>query len=257
MFAMFYLSASYGVVERLSHKVFDHASTTEFRKHICENSDLSIKIAIATQISVRNKTDRHSFDNICQGVSYVWQGYRPTFDKGIVQRLARVLSNVWQSFFQSLTKVLSNVWQKYYPTFDKNIIKVWKSVDKHQQPQLDIDTMAHLVYLVYDRWKNSRGRWWSMVIEYFRLRPPLKSQTYCMLYYRYGRVVEIFLKTEFSVCEHCATPCIMESILREANRVGFHIGKPALSFTSYKCNMTKHITFSSCQTRLWLFQMHL
>ena len=104
-----YLSASYGVVERLSHKVFDHASTTEFRKHICENSDLYIKIAIATQISVRNKTDRHSFDNICQGVSYVWQGYCPTFGKGIVQRLARALSNVWQSFFQRLTKVLSNV----------------------------------------------------------------------------------------------------------------------------------------------------
>lgn len=38
-----------------------------------------------------------------------------SLDKGIVQRLARVLSNVWQSFFQRLTK--------FFSTFDKSIIQ--------------------------------------------------------------------------------------------------------------------------------------
>ena len=85
------------------------------------------------------------------GKTIVWRLTKvfSTFDKSIIQRLIRVLSNVWQecyptfdkSVIQRLTRVLSNVREEYYPTFDKNIIKVWKSVDKHQQPQLDIDTM--------------------------------------------------------------------------------------------------------------------
>ena len=46
-------------------------------KTYCENSDLSVKITIATQKSARNKTDRQSFDN-------VQQDYCLMYGKGIV-----------------------------------------------------------------------------------------------------------------------------------------------------------------------------
>ena len=49
------------------------------------------------------------FITLCQGVLDVWQNYYPTFDKGITQRLARVLPNVWQEYCPTFGKGLFNV----------------------------------------------------------------------------------------------------------------------------------------------------
>ena len=46
-----------------------------------------------------------------------------TFDNGIVQRLAMVLSNVWQECFQTFGKSVFKRLIKVFSTFDKSIIQ--------------------------------------------------------------------------------------------------------------------------------------
>ena len=86
-----------------------------------------------------------------------------TFEKRVIQRLARVFSNVWQwyfptfgkSIFQRLARVFSNVRQKYY----QGLKKLWKSPPLHLG--IDIDYSHSRFTLMTD--DNKRGR--SVVVN--------------------------------------------------------------------------------------------